>query len=108
MYCVDCTVSVPPTENAPAGSERDLRRGTHLPVPEERGDVPTRGGCPGCGAGTGWGESGAGKFLEFSQLDLSLCCRRGARSLEGFSMGNKGQRRGLFPGARIHSQDEGL
>ena len=47
-YCANCTVSVQSTENAPAGSERDLRMGTHLPVPEETGlggAVPTRGGC---------------------------------------------------------------
>lgn len=54
-----------------------------------------------------WGESGSKKIShEFYQLDHSLCCRRGALGLEGFSKGNKGQRRGLFPGARIHSQGD--
>lgn len=35
--CAHCTVSVQSTENAPAGSGRDLRMGTQLPVPEEMG-----------------------------------------------------------------------
>lgn len=97
MYCADCTVSVPSTENAPAGSEHDLRRGTNLPVPEERGDVPTRGGFPGCGAGTGWGESGAGKFLMSSPSSIVLsAAEEGLAVWRDSQWGTKDRGEGFF------------
>ena len=99
-YCAHWTVSVQTTENAPVGSERDLRMGTHPSVPEETG---WGGMCPPGVAARGVGRALAGvrvearKFLMSSTISIILsAAEEGLAVWRDSQRGTKDRGEGFF------------